>query len=159
MELKELYAMAKSDENVLKEFHDAVKSGDVDKFLKKYGCEASKEDIGTFISSASKELSDDELDMVSGGDSCNYEPNYFDEKYRVIDDLDSATCEMWHCRLRGTIPAEGAHNGVYPCPVCNGPQMCRDCQNIRLRSDGKYFCIIGEDVKDFARNLIDRLNQ
>ncbi len=67
MTIEELYKKVIADEELRKACAAAAKDGKVAEFLSENGCTSTKEEIKAFFESK-KELSDDELDAVSGGD-------------------------------------------------------------------------------------------
>lgn len=67
MTIEELYKKVIADEELRKAYAAAAKDGKVAEFLSENGCTSTKEEIKAFFESK-KELSDDELDAVSGGD-------------------------------------------------------------------------------------------
>ena len=69
--LQELYAEIIGSDELKQAFAAAAKEGKVAEFLKAQGCEATAEEIKTFLKEkADQQLSDDELDSVAGG-ACN----------------------------------------------------------------------------------------
>ena len=69
--MQELYNEVMASEEMKKEFLEASKEKEsVGAFLKKYGCDASVDDVAAFLKEKTEgELSDDELDSVAGGKS------------------------------------------------------------------------------------------
>ena len=71
--IEELYNEVMASEEMKKEFL-ALKPEKVEGFAEKYGCKATLEEIKAFLnekSTASGELSDDEIEQVAGGKSVN----------------------------------------------------------------------------------------
>lgn len=76
MALEQLYEDVIANEDKKKEFLEAAKNKQIDAFLKKYDCPATKEEIVQFVKDKKEgELSDEELDMVSG-EGCDSELAY-----------------------------------------------------------------------------------
>ncbi len=69
MKIEELAKKVLNDETLKKECTEALKSGKILEFAKKNGCEATGDEIKDFFK-GNREINDDELDMVSGGDDC-----------------------------------------------------------------------------------------
>ena len=70
--IQELYSEVLKNEELKKDFSEAVQSKTVEDFLKAQGCEASMEDVAAFLKEQQAkigEVADNELDIVSGG--CN----------------------------------------------------------------------------------------
>ena len=67
--MQELYNEVMASEEMKKEFLEASKEKEsVGAFLKKYGCDASVEDVAAFLKEKTEgELADDELESVAGG--------------------------------------------------------------------------------------------
>jgi hypothetical protein len=65
--LQELYNEIIGSEDLKAAFAEAAKSGKTAEFLKAQGCEATQEELKTFLKSQTGELSDEELDNASGG--------------------------------------------------------------------------------------------
>ena len=72
--LKELYdEVIKSDE-LKKAYVEANRSGKLTEFLTSHGCEATEDELTVFLAEKqNSELSDEELDNISGGGIC-YRP-------------------------------------------------------------------------------------
>ena len=71
--LEKLYEEIKSDSELKKEYVKAIEDKTVIDFLKAHDCDATEAEVESFFKSKNeknKELSDDELDMVSGGGAC-----------------------------------------------------------------------------------------
>lgn len=66
-DLKKALEKIKADKNLKTEFSKAVKEDKVVEFLKGLGVVTTKKEVADFIKSNKKELSDDELNVVSGG--------------------------------------------------------------------------------------------
>ncbi len=79
MKIDELYRKITADENLRKKFTSALKEGKLADFLTENGCTATAEEIKAFID-GKKELTDDELDAVSGG-GC------FDDPFKGVTDI------------------------------------------------------------------------
>ena len=67
--MQELYNEVMASEEMKKEFLEAAKAKEsAEAFLKKYGCDASVEDVDAFLKEKTEgELADDELESVAGG--------------------------------------------------------------------------------------------
>ena len=73
--LQELYNEVIQSDELKKEFLEAGKNGKAEEFIKAHGCDATLDEIKTFLeeqNKADKELSADELENVAGG-TCNDE--------------------------------------------------------------------------------------
>ncbi len=71
--LNQLYEEINSDYELKKEYMKAVGDKKVVDFLKAHDCEATESELESIIAAKkNKELDDDELDMVSGGDCSTY---------------------------------------------------------------------------------------
>ena len=69
--IEELYKEVLANKELKEKFVEAVKSSKVEEFLKSQGCDATAEELKTFLDSK-KEVSLEELDAVAGGCSgCN----------------------------------------------------------------------------------------
>ena len=69
--LQTLYTEILGSDELKKAYLEAAKGGKVAEFLRAQGCDATAEEVQTFLASkADQELSDDELDSVAGG-GCN----------------------------------------------------------------------------------------
>ena len=69
--LKELYDEVVASEELKKEYIKANRNGNLKEFLASHGCEATEEELIVFLAERQKgELSDDELDNISGGGIC-----------------------------------------------------------------------------------------
>ncbi|MEE5993518.1 MAG: hypothetical protein V3G42_09790 [Oscillospiraceae bacterium] len=71
--LQELYNEVIQSDELKKEFLEAGKNGKAEEFIKAHGCDATLDEIKTFLeeqNKADKELSADELENVGGG-TCN----------------------------------------------------------------------------------------
>ena len=124
MTLEELYAKTLSDENLKKEFFKANKEGKLADFLAANGCEASPKEAEEFISkkqTQTGEISDDELDDVSGGRKCG--TTYYDG-YPVVTHCNS--CEHYISRdyMKGYTDDKSSGNGM--CSDCN----CFSCTGL-----------------------------
>lgn len=66
--LEELYKDIAASEELKNAYAQAQNEGRAQEFLKEHGCEATAKELSAFIAEKSSgELSDDELDNVSGG--------------------------------------------------------------------------------------------
>ncbi len=66
--LQELYNEISASAELKAAFAEAAKNGKAAEFLKTQGCEATAEELAAFLKSRSNgEISDEELDSVSGG--------------------------------------------------------------------------------------------
>jgi predicted ribosomally synthesized peptide with nif11-like leader len=73
MKIEEFAKKVFSDETLKKECLDAFKSGKLLEFAKENGCEATVDEIKDLFKK-NKELKDDDLDNVSGGNDCHNDP-------------------------------------------------------------------------------------
>lgn len=67
--IEELYSEVMASEELKKEFC-SIKPEEIESFAKKHGCNATFDEIKAFLtakSTASGELSDDEIEQVAGG--------------------------------------------------------------------------------------------
>ena len=77
--IEELYNEVMASEEMKKEFL-ALKPEEVEGFAEKYGCKATFDEIKAFLtekSTASGELSDDELEQVAGGKGSGGYPSLY----------------------------------------------------------------------------------
>lgn len=65
--LGETIAKIKADDELKKQFAEAVKNKTVIAFLSTQGCDTAEEEVNEFLSAKKTELSDEQLDKVSGG--------------------------------------------------------------------------------------------
>ncbi len=68
-----LYEELKNDSKAKKAYLKAVSEKKVAEFLKEHDCDATEAEVKEFLKSkesTNKEITDDELDMVSGGGDC-----------------------------------------------------------------------------------------
>ena len=92
--LEKLYEEIKSDAELKKEYVKAAGGKKIIDFLKAHDCDASESELASFIEAKkNKELADDELDMVSGGDCTTY--NQGDSGRPVVTAVNS--CDLWTC--------------------------------------------------------------
>ena len=86
--LEKLYEEIKSDSELKKEYRKATGDKKIVDFLKAHDCDATEAELEAFISSKknNKELSDDELEMVSGGGACT---TYNSDGWPVVSGLNS----------------------------------------------------------------------
>ena len=71
--LEKLYKEIQADSELKKEYVKAAKDKKIIDFMKAHDCDATEAEVESFIKAKnekSKELADDELDMVSGGGAC-----------------------------------------------------------------------------------------
>ncbi|HJC57054.1 MAG TPA: hypothetical protein H9700_06775 [Candidatus Eisenbergiella intestinipullorum] len=76
--IEELYQEVLEKDAMKQEFAEALQDGRIMDFLKEYGCEAGQEEVNAFLKEQQEkegELSDAELDAVSGGCSSGPAPN------------------------------------------------------------------------------------
>ena len=64
--VEEMYHEILADEALRESFRNALKAGSVEAFLKENGCNSPLEEVKAFLESH-RELSDDELEFVTGG--------------------------------------------------------------------------------------------
>ena len=64
--LEETIAKIKADDELKKQFAEAVKNKTVIAFLSTQGCDTTEEEVNEFLSAKKTELSDEQLDKVSG---------------------------------------------------------------------------------------------
>ena len=72
--IQELYSEIMNNEELKAQFIEAAKAGKQEEFLKANGCEATLEEVKTFLEAKQSEdapLSFDELENAAGG-TCNY---------------------------------------------------------------------------------------
>ena len=93
--LEQLYEEIQVDSELKKECVKATEDKKIVDFLKSHDCDTTEAELEAFISSKknNKELSDDELDMVSGGDCTTY--NHGDHGRPVVTAVNS--CNLWTC--------------------------------------------------------------
>lgn len=65
--LGEVIEKIKADDGLKKQFSEAVKNKSVIAFLSAQGCDTTEAEVNEFLSAKKTELSDEELDKVSGG--------------------------------------------------------------------------------------------
>ena len=70
--LQELFAEIMASDEMKKAFAEAAKEGKVLDYIRANGCEATMEEVQTYLKEkADRELSEEELDSAAGG-ACNY---------------------------------------------------------------------------------------
>lgn len=77
--LEALYQEILASEELQKNFAEAIKEDGAEDFLKANGCEAAKEELKAFLLEKQNELTEEELDSVSGGIS-----DYAKEKLKDV---------------------------------------------------------------------------
>lgn len=77
--LEALYQEILASEELQKNFAEAMQKNSAESFLKANGCEAAKEELKAFLLEKQNELTEEELDSVSGGIS-----DYAKEKLKDV---------------------------------------------------------------------------
>ncbi len=126
--IEKLYEEIKSDSELKKEYIKAAGEKKVIDFLKAHDCDATVAELDAFISSQkNKELDDDELDMVSGGDDCT---TYDDKNRPIVTYLNS--CDLYKSDYDGKKET--------------GSGMCYDCYYFHTADGWSYYCSCPERV-------------
>ena len=135
MKLEELYQKALSDNELKKAFLDAANAGKLKEFLAANDCEATAEEAEELVIVKQKqtgELSDDELDKVSGGDC---DTTYHNDR-PVVSALNF--CDFWSCETCHT--SELSYGVIKDtCAVCGCLKICGNCE-YSVYEDGLLLC-------------------
>ena len=101
--LQELFAEIMASDEMKKAFTEAAKEGKVLDYIRANGCEATMEEIQTYLKDkADRELSDEELDSAAGG-TCN--------QTTASETVLSIFGFGVGCAIDAIISAEGGHLG------------------------------------------------
>ena len=110
----------------------AESAGELLELARENGIEMSAEEADVCFAELhpqSGELSDEELENVSGG-GC-YEKINYKEVYATY------TCEHWKC-VQHNVPAVLGADGIYSCPKCwRMYRRCEDCYYLKKVRDTK----------------------
>ena len=127
--LENLYKEVIADETEKKEYVDAVVNGKIGEFLTEHGCSATVNEARLFMEGIRHtELTDDELDNVSGG-GC------FGEDYdnRIKVSPTTHDCMYYACGI--------CEEQAYYCKCRSmGEHNCGTCLHIRYDTDGVTYC-------------------
>ena len=120
--IQELYDEVMASNELKNEYLKAHKEGKIGAFLIAHDCSASVDDLKAFLKDKKAEvktgeLSDDELDDVSGG-TCRTEDGRFIPPEGFI-------CDNYHCKKCGGLNTEIVENPV--CPGCGISAVCQNC--------------------------------
>ncbi|MBR0249789.1 MAG: hypothetical protein IJQ77_01770 [Synergistaceae bacterium] len=99
--LQDLYEEVKASDDLKRALAEAVKAGKVTEFLKAHECDATADELNEFVAEKVKsdkplrELSEDELEMVAGGDGTSANEMYCSPDRTTVPD--SRDCEYSQC--------------------------------------------------------------
>ena len=118
--LEELYEECKCDEKLKTDFMKAINEHKSVEFLKAHECDADEAELECFVKSVQGkpgELTDDELDSVSGG-TC------YHDGMPVVSALND--CPLWTCEDCGTTDTKMGVR-LKMCAKCNKDYLCGNC--------------------------------